>query len=97
MKSCLIYAHRGLSSEYLENTRSAFDRAVEIGVDGIETDVQISRDQVSVLWHDEHLDKIGHPAARIGELHYAQLSQLNLSDYGKTRANESGLLRLDEF
>lgn len=97
MKSCLIYAHRGVSSEYLENTRGAFDRAVELGVDGIETDVQISKDQVSLLWHDSHLEKIGRPEARIGELDYAELSELELSDYGRTDGRETGLLRLDEF
>ncbi|MCI0652992.1 MAG: glycerophosphodiester phosphodiesterase [Methylococcaceae bacterium] len=97
MKPCLIYAHRGISSEYLENTRGAFDRAVELGVDGIETDVQISKDAVSVLWHDEHLARIGRPEARIGELDYAQLSNLGLSNYGKTDGSETGLVRLDEF
>ncbi|MGH8553900.1 MAG: glycerophosphodiester phosphodiesterase [Methylococcales bacterium] len=97
MKSCLIYAHRGISSEYLENTRGAFDRAVQLGVDGIETDIQISKDLVSVLWHDEHLARIGRPEARIGELDYAELSNLGLSDYGRTDGSETGLVRLDEF
>ncbi|MGH8549495.1 MAG: glycerophosphodiester phosphodiesterase [Methylococcales bacterium] len=97
MKPSLIYAHRGVSSEFLENTRGAFDRAVEIGVDGIETDVQISRDAVAVLWHDQHLSKIGRPGTRIGELDYAELSKLNLSEYGRTDGREAGLVPLHEF
>lgn len=97
MKSTLVYAHRGLSSEFLENTRSAFDRAVEAGVDGIETDVQISRDGVSVLWHDEHLAKLGHPEIRIGEVDYVRLSQIDLAGSGRIRAGDSGLLRLGDF
>ncbi len=97
MKSCLIYAHRGVSSEFMENTRAAFDRAVEIGADGIETDVQISKDQVAVLWHDEHLGKIGQPGRRIGELDHAELSRLELVDHDRTKGRETGLVRLDEF
>lgn len=97
MKPCSIYAHRGLSSEYLENTCGAFDRAVELGVDGIETDVQISRDGVSVLWHDEYLGKLGRPDARIGELDGLELGALNLSDFGRTHAGETGLVRLEDF
>lgn len=97
MKPCSIYAHRGLSSEFLENTRGAFDRAVELDVDGIETDIQISRDEVCVLWHDEHLAKIGRPDTRIGELDYAELSELKLSDYGRTDGGEVGLVPLNEF
>ncbi|MGR9108801.1 MAG: glycerophosphodiester phosphodiesterase [Gammaproteobacteria bacterium] len=97
MQSCSIYAHRGLSSEYLENSRGAFDRAVAIGADGIETDVQLTRDGVSVLWHDEQLTKIGQPETRIGETDYNELQKIKLCDFGQTRDGETGLVRLDEF
>ena len=48
-----IIAHRGASHEYPENTLPAFRRAVEIGVDEIETDLVETRDGVIVLHHDE--------------------------------------------
>lgn len=97
MKSSLIYAHRGAHSEFLENTSGAFDRAIEVGVDGIETDVQISKDGVSVLWHDSHLGKIGRPNSRIGELDSEELSHLELSAFGPGVDAESGLVSLDRF
>lgn len=97
MKSSLIYAHRGAKSEFLENTRSAFDRAVELGVDGIETDIQISKDGISVLWHDSHLGKLGRADERLGELDYKALSQLAFSEYGNVVDGESGLVSLDLF
>jgi glycerophosphoryl diester phosphodiesterase len=97
MKSCSVYAHRGASSEFLENTRAAFERAVEIGADGIETDVQISKDHVAMLWHDEHLGKIGLPERRLGELDHAELSRLELKNPRRTNSAEVGLVRLDEF
>ncbi len=56
-KRSLIFAHRGANKEAAENTRSAFDKALEYSIDGIETDVQLSRDEVAVLWHDRFLSK----------------------------------------
>jgi glycerophosphoryl diester phosphodiesterase len=49
----LVLAHRGYHIDYPENTMQAFDAAVRLGVDGIETDVRLSRDGLPVLVHDE--------------------------------------------
>jgi glycerophosphoryl diester phosphodiesterase len=48
----LVLAHRGLHREVPENTLEAFARAIGSGVDGIETDVRLSRDGLPVLFHD---------------------------------------------
>ena len=40
----LIFAHRGANNEAAENTRSAFDHALQYAIDGIETDIQLSKD-----------------------------------------------------
>lgn len=54
----LNFAHRGFSGKYPENTRLAFEKAIETdGCDGIETDVQLSKDGVPVIIHDETLDR----------------------------------------
>ncbi|WKB37060.1 glycerophosphodiester phosphodiesterase family protein [Terrilactibacillus sp. S3-3] len=52
-----IFAHRGLSIEYPENTMSAFKAAEQAGADGIELDVQLSKDGVPVIIHDESLER----------------------------------------
>lgn len=49
----LLFAHRGASAEYPENSMAAFSRAVEIGVDIIESDVHITADGHAVLSHDD--------------------------------------------
>ena len=49
----LIYAHRGASAEFPENTMAAFKRAVELGVDVLETDAHMTRDAKVVLAHDD--------------------------------------------
>ena len=48
----LVLAHRGHHVEHPENTLAAFEAAVNLGADGIETDVQVTRDNVAVLFHD---------------------------------------------
>ena len=47
-----LYAHRGASAELPENTMPAFARAVEIGVDALETDVHVTRDGQLIIAHD---------------------------------------------
>jgi glycerophosphoryl diester phosphodiesterase len=48
-----LYAHRGASAERPENTMPAFERAIEVGVDAIETDVHLTRDGHLIVSHDE--------------------------------------------
>ena len=48
----LVIAHRGYHAAVPENTLAAFEAAVMAGVNGIETDVRISRDGLPVLMHD---------------------------------------------
>lgn len=49
--------HRGYSGNYPENTMLAFQKAMEAGADGIELDVQFSKDGRLVIIHDETLDR----------------------------------------
>lgn len=96
-KSTLIFAHRGANREAAENTRSAFDRALEYAVDGIETDVQLSRDEVTVLWHDRFLNKAGFPLKYIDDFDYAQLRTMNFAAHFSSGAAPEGIMTLREF
>ena len=51
------FAHRGFSGKYPENTILAFQKALEEGVDGIELDVQLTKDGELVIIHDESVDR----------------------------------------
>ena len=64
-KTTLIFAHRGASGEYPENTLLAFQKAAEQGADGLEFDVQLTKDQVPVVIHDEKLEP-NHRRYRLG-------------------------------
>ena len=53
-----ILAHRGGAALAPENTIAAFDHAVALGADMLETDVQLTADGVAVAFHDETLDRM---------------------------------------
>lgn len=96
-QSCLIFSHRGASREAAENTPWAFDKSLDYGVDGIETDVQLSRDGIAVLWHDRFLDKIGKPHQRVDDLDFEQLVNLDLPDTFTRLQDDSRLIGLETF
>lgn len=97
MAKSLIFAHRGANKEAAENTRTAFDRALEYSIDGIETDVQLSRDEVAVLWHDRFLGKLGFSTKHIDDFNHAQLQAMNFAAHFSAHAKPEGIMSLQEF
>ena len=93
----MVFAHRGANKEAAENTRSAFDRALAYPIDGMETDVQLSRDGVTLLWHDRFLAKLGHPDSHIDDYDYAQLQEMNCAHHFSASAKVEGIVSLHEF
>jgi glycerophosphoryl diester phosphodiesterase len=53
----LVFAHRGGAALTPENTMAAFDRAAELGADGLELDVRLAKDGEVVVMHDADLDR----------------------------------------
>ncbi|MGO1544317.1 MAG: glycerophosphodiester phosphodiesterase family protein [Gulosibacter sp.] len=70
-----ILAHRGLALEVPENTIAAFRAAFDLGITHMETDAQITRDGVAVLWHDPTLERWDGTRARISDLTLGELQQ----------------------
>ena len=78
------YAHRGLHGAQIpENSLSAFSRALACGV-GIELDVQLSRDGVVMVFHDETLIRMTGCDQRLCELEAAELQALSLHRTSQT-------------
>src|SRR5512141_774638 len=97
MNRTLIFAHRGANKEAAENTRSAFDKALAYPIDGIETDIQLSRDEVPVLWHDRDLKKLKLPGQHIDDYDYAQLMTMNFAAHFAGSTAPEGPMALQEF
>jgi glycerophosphoryl diester phosphodiesterase len=91
-----LISHRGANKQAPENSRSAFDIALSYPIDGLETDIQMTRDGIPVLYHDRTLFKIMGKRKRIFDLTYLQLCELNWGRwYGRSFAQEP-LLTLAE-
>lgn len=72
-----IIAHRGNAAEAPENTLAAVRLAVEAGADGVEIDVQASRDGVPVVIHDETLERTTDGRGLVAEHTLAELQALD--------------------
>ncbi len=70
-------AHRGASDVAPANTLAAFEKAVELGADGIEFDVHLSADGVPVVIHDFSVDGTTDGSGRVAEMTIAQLERLD--------------------
>lgn len=83
-------------NEAPENTRSAFDAALAHEIDGIELDVQMTRDSALVLYHDHDLRKISGRLESIGECDYKNLRRLDWGGWHSDVFRGEGLLSLDK-
>jgi glycerophosphoryl diester phosphodiesterase len=97
VSSSLIFSHRGANREAAENTQAAFDKALRYPINGIETDVQLSRDEINVLWHDDTLEKVGLPDQHIDDLNFAALQELDVARHFFVDANFESFMTLQNF
>ena len=78
-KKCKVFAHRGYSAKYPENTMLAFQKAYEAGCRGIELDVQRTLDGVLVILHDESIKRTCSHTGLVKEYTYEQLCDFDFS------------------
>lgn len=80
-----IWAHRGCSQMYPENTIMAFSKAMEIeGLSGIELDIQMTKDDEIVVIHDERVDRTTDGIGYVKDFTYSQIRGLSI-ETGKDR------------
>ena len=89
-------AHRGASGHYPENTRLAFVKAIEAGVDMIELDCQLSRDGHVVVFHDEQLRRTAGARGTLRSKTLAQLKALDIGRWRKPSCRGERILTLEE-
>lgn len=77
MKRPLVLAHRGANNVSPENTLPAFRKAVELGADGVELDVQRTADDALVIFHDERLERTTNGSGRVTEHTLAEIRALD--------------------
>ncbi len=77
--SPIVYAHRGASAELPENTLEAFQRAVDLGADAIETDAHMTSDGHVVLSHDPTGARMAGVEKRIADASLAEVRTWNVA------------------
>jgi glycerophosphoryl diester phosphodiesterase len=75
----LVIAHRGASTEYAEHTLPAYQRAIELGVDGVECDVRLTQDGHLVCIHDRRVDRTSTARGPVASMTLAELQRLDLA------------------
>tara|TARA_Y100001970_G_C13944012_1_gene704628 strand:- start:113 stop:799 length:687 start_codon:yes stop_codon:yes gene_type:complete len=75
----LLIGHRGAPSLKHENTIDSFKLALDSNIDGIELDVQLSKDQKLVVFHDLHTKTINNQYDLIKHLNFKELNQLAIN------------------
>lgn len=74
-----IWAHRGCSQRYPENTILSFEKAASLkGLTGIELDVQLTRDGEMVVIHDERVDRTTEGIGFVRDFTLADISKLHI-------------------
>ncbi|WP_078379797.1 glycerophosphodiester phosphodiesterase [Sutcliffiella halmapala] len=72
-----IFGHRGSAGTHPENTMISFKQAVIDGADGIELDVQLSKDGIPVVIHDEKVDRTTNGKGFVQDMTLKELQNLN--------------------
>lgn len=75
-----IYAHRGASAYAPENTIEAFKLAADMGADGVELDVQMTKDEEIVVIHDEKIDRTSNGCGFVKDYTLKELKEFDFSN-----------------
>lgn len=73
----MIIGHRGVAALAPENTLSGINAAADLGIKWVELDVQLTRDNVPVLFHDESVNRCTNGIGRLDLFTLAQLRELD--------------------
>ncbi|MBU0671227.1 MAG: glycerophosphodiester phosphodiesterase family protein [Patescibacteria group bacterium] len=92
-----VVGHRGAAGYATENTLSAFKKAVGLGVDEVEFDVQLSKDKVPIVFHDDFLDRITNSRGFVGDKPWKKLQKVKVIDHERIYKLEEILEFIKDF
>ncbi len=91
-----IIAHRGASMYAPENTMASFQLALEVGADGIELDVHLSKNGVPVVIHDYDVKRTTNGTGYVNELTDKELTELDAGSWFKKEFSDQSIPLLSE-
>ena len=96
MAAFVKIAHRGASGNFPENTRLAFEKAIEARADMIEIDCQTTSDGHVVVFHDERLNRTAGVSGTVKSKTLQQLKKLDVGQWKKRSFRGERVLTLEE-
>lgn len=96
MKMLKILGHRGMGKGEGENSLLSLIRATQLGADGVETDVWLTKDGSLILTHDEDLKRLFGVDIKIKEVSYKELKKARLISDEKLTTLEKAYLELPD-
>lgn len=77
----MIVGHRGAAALAPENTIAGFQKVVDAGINWVEVDVQLSGDQIPILYHDETVNRCSDGKGKLGNFNLEQLLCLDAGSW----------------
>ena len=97
MNRFINYAHRGASAYAPENTMSAFRKAIELKANGIELDLQKTKDGKIVIFHDDFIDKKSNGIGTISDYTYNELLKFDFGSWFDLKYKDEKIVLFEEF
>lgn len=92
-----IFAHRGFSASFPENTMTAFLEAEKAGADGLELDVQLTSDGELVVIHDEKVNRTTNGNGFVKDFSFKELRKLNANKKGTKKEPIPSLIEVFDW
>ncbi len=94
-RNVVVTSHRGAGSLEPENTLRAIRRAIALGVDQVEIDVQLTQDGHLILMHDATVDRTTNGTGKIAELTLAEIRQFDAGGGERVPTLDEALALID--
>ncbi len=91
-----IWGHRGAYHYAPENTIYSFEKAIQLGADGVEFDVQLTKDGEVVVIHDEKIDRVSNGTGLVKDYTLSELKKINFNKRGISEPYFMEIPTLDE-
>jgi glycerophosphoryl diester phosphodiesterase len=81
LKLSKVIGHRGAAGYAPENTLESIHTAADMGVEWVELDVKLTKDDVPIIFHDDLLDRTTNGSGRVVEMTYEEIKQLEAGSW----------------
>lgn len=97
MNTVKVISHRGANRYAPQNTLPAFERSIQLGADGVETDVHMTKDGVPVICHNYTINETSNSMGSIASYTLEELKRFDFGVYFSSAFKGTRIPTLDEF